>query len=421
MSPPISENTGQNVGEYTGSHGSPFILPNTDNFFPNGDVNWDNPPSNLDAIGAQTFNGTTDTKIEFHHIDMSVGHALDFRNCVRPVVENTLFTNVGNRAAFYLNCSGIVFRNCMVLDTMQVPVIYEGQAVYLDQCFGGHLIESNWFERANTGVTVSGGYAQDTIIIRGNYCKNPISNPLVGLGGLGQFVGFQYANALTNVLITENVCSADFGSTGVEDWITTFRSGGTDASRFMVTKNLIQGSSPSRSGGGIMSGDIGAGTSTYGYITVSGNRLIDVGGYNLAIAGGQNITLTNNEMFSSIHSPALGNTNASIYVWRQGQFPGDMHSCEVSNNTCLVWDDYNGTGAIQEVGWSPNTAWDGTSPNHGTLAQGNVLPTGWNTNDWQHTAWDADGGYAGYDALRNAWKADTGRTVTDGWEYYPPE
>jgi len=56
------------------------------------------------------------------------------------------------------------------------------------------------------------------------------------------------------------------------------------------------------------------------------------------------------------------------------------------------------------------TGADSQSPNHGTIVQGNVDPASWGTNDFDHTAWDADSGNQGYTDL----------PVPSAWVYYPP-
>lgn len=133
--------------------------------------------------------------------------------------------------------------------------------------------------------------------------------------------------------------SINTGSTLAEDHISLYQSHGTAADPILVEGNYIEGGGPSRSGSGIMTGDVGG-----SYQVIRNNVLVNPGQVGIGVSGGTHVTVSGNTVISE----ALPWSNVGIYVWRYtGSLP--CHSHTVTNNR-VSW--FNSSG-------QRNSFWDG--------------------------------------------------------------
>jgi len=409
------ENTGQNIGELTGSWGSRIFLPPSGGLLPNGDMNWANPDLNLlTPWSPQSYSNTSNINEQFRVIDGSEFNALQFTTVDDISLTNSLFLDIGNRTVDCLDCSNVTFRNNKVLEGSVNPATpqYEGQTIWLYNHRGGAWVTNNWFENITSGMTAQASGGTDNYVFNSNFVKNPQGQRQSN----GQMAALNWCKNMGGVRINYNTCIAEIGVSNVEDWWSPFSSSGFASDQMEIAYNHIKGGGPSVSGGGLMLGDSQT-RQLYDatrYQWVHHNRVLDPGQYGIAIAGGTYQTVEDNEVFAGKYAASASWANVGFYLWRQDITAGEMHSCTVQNNKFLWWGERNspGTPTLQGV-WVPNygTEWDGnawinTQPNHGTLAQGNVMPAGWNTNDFNYAPWNVDNeGTSGYDLLpvRTTW------------------
>ncbi|HEX7099649.1 MAG TPA: right-handed parallel beta-helix repeat-containing protein [Acidimicrobiia bacterium] len=174
-----------------------------------------------------------------------------------------------------------------------------------------------------------------------------------------------YAVNASNVVVENNLCEADrpdrgrncvqfdkvnggriahnrsvaTGDTLAEDHISLFQSNGTSTNPIIVEGNVIEGGGPSRSGSGIMTGDVGG-----SWQVVRNNILRNPGQVGIGVAGGTNITVDDNTVISE----RLPWSNVAIYVWRYtGSQPCSGH--RITNNR-VSW--FNSSGVR-------NSFWNG--------------------------------------------------------------
>lgn len=220
-------------------------------------------------------------------------------------------------------------------------------AVYLVNCHD-ITIDSCYFSSVTSGV-----YAVDcttNIVVTNNYMLN-----MVGPYPRGQFVQFNGVSGSGNI-ISYNKCKNIMGQSTPEDAINMFVSSGTVASPIQILGNWIQGGGPSKTGGGIMTGDSGG-----SYVIVSGNILVDPGQYGIANSGGSNISIVNNEIYARSQSF----TNVGLYVASEGG--AKAGATTVSGNKVTF---YSSSGGL-------NSDWIGTGSQAPT-----VTPIGWSNNNW---------------------------------------
>src|ERR1043165_7485078 len=134
--------------------------------------------------------------------------------------------------------------------------------------------------------------------------------------------------------------------------INPFDSWGTVLDPIQVIGNTLEGGGPSKSGGGITTGDYGG-----CYIRVKDNVLINPGNVGIAIAGGHDIEVLKN----TVYSQQTDVSNIGIYVWTVES--RECHSHTVRTNM-VQWINKDG---------KKNPAW-----NSGTC--GTVK--GWDLNEW---------------------------------------
>jgi len=378
------------------------------------DVDWNDPPSDLFDSDTVVSDGMTDMTIKNLRITGAARSGIFLKNCRNIVIQNVEIADAGDDGIRLEKCSNVTIRNSYIHDANRNVNLHSGYAVFLRQTGDSVHIVGNWFENSAGGVRVSGADDADDLLVSNNWHKNA-QRP--DGGSSGQLIIFAETARLTNARVVENVSLAVPGVARNEDHINFYRSGGTAASPVLVSRNRIRGSGESRSDCGIIVGDTGR-TPTApasAYVTVDGNILVDPAQCGIGVTGGHDHIIINNRVFSSRNYENIGKVNVGIVPWRQRGEPGTMFGNTIGGvgqeNWVLWWSAFRDPTPSKNPRWFSNTGADGISPNHGTLAEGNVPPTGWNDNDFDHTAWDADGGNAGYAELwEPAW---------DAWAYYP--
>ncbi|NOY60080.1 MAG: T9SS type A sorting domain-containing protein [Calditrichaeota bacterium] len=264
----------------------------------------------LIPLGPIVINGKSDTTISALSISNPSGNGITITNSRRIRIE---FCNIGP-------CSG------------------EGVSIYNSSNI---TVVHNKFNHVRTGV-----YAQQSqsIVADSNYFKN-IQGPFPR----GQFVQYNQVTGPGN-RINYNIGENLPGESYPEDAINLFESTGLENDPIQVIGNKIRGGGPSRSGGGIMTGDDGG-----GYIIAKDNILVDPGQYGIAVAGGHDIQLLDNLIYAKQQSF----TNVGIYVW--DQFNSNCNTIIVSGNQ-VNWTNsagnhnptWNAGNCGPVEGWSNN-------------------------------------------------------------------
>ncbi len=251
------------------------------------------------------------------------------------VLRNLHVTAPDGNGITIRNSRNVRIENCRI-----GPCKGEGVSIYASE---GVVITDCHFEDVRTGV-----YAvrSQRIEVLYNTCRN-VHGPFPR----GQMTQFNEVTGPGN-RISFNAVENILGESYPEDAINLYKSHGTADDPIEVVGNLIRGGGPSRSGGGIMTGDAGG-----SHIIVRDNVLVDPGQYGVAIAGGTHIQLLDNTVYGR-QQPF---TNVGLYVWEQ--YGTDCHSHVVRGNR-VRWTNREGR---------PNHAWNG----------GNCGPVaGWNENTW---------------------------------------
>jgi len=228
-----------------------------------------------------------------------------------------------------------------------------GEGIKIDGSSSNIEITGNYFEDIRTGVYV---VQSQGINIHHNSFKN-VQGPFPR----GQCAQFNEVTGAGN-RINCNICENVLGESYAEDAFNLYRSSGTSGDPIQIIGNKIKGGGPSKSGGGIMTGDNGG-----NYVIAKDNILVDPGQYGMAIASGKNIKIMNNKIYAKLQPF----TNVGLYVWEQSG--SECNSHEVRGNQ-VNWFRKDG---------SHNNAWN--SGNCGTVV-------GWNDNDFganiDESIWD---------------------------------
>lgn len=174
--------------------------------------------------------------------------------------------------------------------------------------------------------------------------KNKVLN-VQGPMARGQFVQFNGVNGGGNKVIC-NEGESILGEGKPEDAINMFNSNGIATDPILIRGNKIKGGGPSRSGGGIMTGD-----GTGSYMIVQDNILVDPGQYGVAVAGGHDIKLLNNKIYAK-QAPW---TNVGLYIW--DQYNSNCNNITVEGNE-VNWTHRDG---FQNPMWNGQNC--GTQPN----------------------------------------------------------
>lgn len=252
------------------------------------------------------------------------------------VIEGLEITNTETHCIDIRGCRNVTIKNCLLRNAVGNGIrIGNSQNISIENC----RIDS----------VASGVYALNSSTIKVTY--NTVKNVL-GPKPRRQFAQFDKVYGEGNT-ISYNVAINIMGESSPEDVINIYKSNGTATSPIEVIGNWIRGGGPSRSGGGIMTGDGGSSS----YILVKDNILVDPGQYGIAIASGEYITIANNKVFGREQSF----TNVGIYVWNQYDSPCNNHT--VINNK-VKWTNQKG---------QDNSKWNGW--NCGEIS-------GWSNNEW---------------------------------------
>ncbi|MDX1693526.1 MAG: right-handed parallel beta-helix repeat-containing protein [Ketobacteraceae bacterium] len=290
------------------------------------------PTYGLTSSGPLVITGSNKT-ISAKRISSSSGHCMEIRGARNIVIEGSVIGACKGNGIYIVNSHNIEIRR-------------------------------NFIEDVQSGV-----YAVNSTRI--NVHHNRFLN-MKGPFPRGQYVQFNNVDGGGN-RINYNEGESRLGESYPEDLVNLYRSKGAASDPIQIIGNRFKGGGPSKSGGGIMSGDNDGGN-----VVVRDNILVDPGQYGIAIAGGDDITIENNRVYGRQQSF----TNVGIYVWRQK----NTDSCRghrVADNQVRY---YNKNGQL-------NSAWN--AGNCGSVS-------GWNTNDWHADlgAWVYEG--LGVDTLLDA-------------------
>jgi parallel beta-helix repeat protein len=149
--------------------------------------------------------------------------------------------------------------------------------------------------------------------------------------------------------VSHNIIENTFGQADyVEDNISVYKSSGTAENRFLINGNRIRGRGPSRSGTGILMGDMGG-----SYFNAEDNIVVNCGQVGISIAGGSHNRIINNIMF---HAKDTGYyTSGVLAIWAQDGVGSWSHTaatsprCRPNPSTCtwperLSWDTKDTAG-----------------------------------------------------------------------------
>ena len=250
-------------------------------------------------------------------------------------INNRQFTNPEGHCIQILNSMNITIKENSIRNC-------SGEGIAMENSTNVAIL-SNQIEEVRTGV-----YAQTSTAIRveNNTFKN-VKGPIPR----GQFVQFNNVSGGGNRINSNRGVNVR-GQSNPEDMINLFDSCGTALDPIQVIGNTLEGGGPSKSGGGITTGDYGG-----CYIRVKDNVLINPGNVGIAIAGGHDIEVLKN----TVYSQQTDVSNIGIYVWNVAS--PECHSHTVRDNM-VQWINKDG---------KKNPAW-----NSGTC--GTVK--GWDLNEW---------------------------------------
>lgn len=231
------------------------------------------------------------------------------------VIEGLQFKNMADVAIRVGNgIRDVIIRNCFFNGTGAEAVEIEGAInVTVENCL---------FARNTCGVFAQ---SSQTIKVNNNQFVNMRQriNPN-GTKARGQFVQFNGVSGAGNEIMNnrgENFA----GESDPEDMISLYASSGTSSSPIKVSGNIGRGGGPSKSGGGIMSGDTNG-----SWQLIENNLLKNPGNYIFACAGGSNITIRKNKGYQE----ATPWTNIAMYAYG-GQAGATCSNITVQDNA--VW------------------------------------------------------------------------------------
>ena len=235
------------------------------------------------------------------------------------IISGLDISNPNGIAISVNSCENLVIENNFLHDT-------SGNGI---EIFGSTnvIIRNNRMESISTGV-----YALKSSGIQ--VINNDIRN-VRGPFPRGQFVQFNDCKGVSNKINHNSFQNIEGQSYG-EDAINLFNSHGTVGSPIEIKGNWIKNFTPSRTGGGIMTGDRGG-----SYITVADNILEDNGpyGYGIGIASGHDIIIENNKL--------IGRNKLYQYV------PIFMNNMYAENQPC-----YENTIRNNNISWIDQIARD---------------------------------------------------------------
>lgn len=350
------------------------------------DIDWEATPNpTLPASGKITLSNQSNIRISKVVIDGASGDSITLTNC-SGVIDNVLIRNATRDCIRLLGGThDLRIRNCKLIDGNLGLYPNDGCGVFAYQVGQNIVVEGNWFENLASGMRTWDCPGANGMVFRKNFIKNMVRP---SGGSSGQACQFAYVTG-SGLIISDNIIVGVNGECAFEDHISWYHSSGTAASRAMCENNKSNGAGPSANGAGISVGDGGG-----NYITAQNNIILRTGN-GIQLVGGHDNVLTGNKCYS----PQTGWSQVGCLVWRWGKVaPGFMYNCTVSNNQ-TYWLRYDG---VPNHSYYPSTGQDGQSPNHGTIASGNVDPAGWGTNTFN----DGTLSDSLWNAAWNGWTVD---------------
>jgi parallel beta-helix repeat protein len=239
------------------------------------------------------------------------------------VIEGKIFRGNGqNTTAITIDDkSNVTIRDCLFINCQ-----YGVRAINSTNV----TITGNRFENGQTFVYTAYG---EGIHIDYNEAKN-VGHFRTGSAS-GNFAAF---DKTLGGSVSYNIIDNTFGQANfVEDNISVYKSSGTADNRFLINGNKIRGRGPSRSGTGILMGDMGG-----SYFTAEGNIVVNCGQVGISIAGGSHNRIINNIMF---HAKNTGYyTSGVLAIWAQDGASSWSHTaptssrCRPNPSTC-TWQE----------------------------------------------------------------------------------
>lgn len=217
------------------------------------------------------------------------------------ISERIITAESGINGIYLDSCKNVIIMNNRVYDVL------DKFGIYLWKCENITII-NNELDRCFTGVRAS---LSTGIKFLYNDMKNVYGT--LNAGKRGQMIQLINCYGAGNI-IGYNVCENMFGENGAEDVISIFESDGTEESPILVKGNWIRGGGPSKSGGGILLGDMGG-----SHQIAEDNILVNPGQYGIGIAGGHDMTLRNNIVYSEqTHNANVGIVGHNWYEAKKG-------------------------------------------------------------------------------------------------------
>ena len=394
---------------------------------PNGDFLWINNPTTAGTYtGARTFTGTGALVIDGTDTGTYGGAEVTTTGDNNPSISitgayssveiinlNFLESNGGHIFISGVNSADITIRNCKfgISNSNNSAVNLFKSAISLNNCnaTAGNPtaidILGNWFDGPDGCIIMedcdSSGSDHIVIRVKHNFVSKMIRHNATDSS---LFVTNFFTGRFGSVYgeISNNIYYEPTGQYYAQDLLNLATTYGVDANNpFEVTRNRFWAPSLDQaSNAAVQLGD----KSNNRYNKVHENTFIDINTFG-QFSSGNNHEFSNNKGYTSEAFPAV--FNGYIYqIQRQGVDPGLMYSDIYQDNTYLHYYDDGSGNLIQRGVYYPSYGRDNSGvaaePNHGTLAQGNVPPTGLSTNENSHSEWA--NGVGKSELWRESWK-----------------
>ena len=260
------------------------------------------------------------------------------------VIENLQFKNMADIAIRVGNVQDVIIRNCFFNGTGAEAIEIENATnVTIENCL---------FARMTCGVYA---ISSQIIKVRNNQFVNTRKR---ASGHRGQFVQFNGVSGAGNEVINNR--GENFpGESDPEDMVSLYASSGTQLSPIKVSGNIFRGGCPSKSGGGIMTGDTGG-----SWQIVENNKLKNPGNYMFACAGGSNIVIRNNMGYQE-NAPCI---NIAMYAYG-GQQGASCSNITVQGNSVWIANGNTFYAGNSSESCGPIT---GANPNFNQTNRGNL-------------------------------------------------
>lgn len=240
--------------------------------------------------------------------------ALQYVNKNNFVIENLDFSGIDGDVIGLYGCENVIIRNNRFTNSKK-------RGIYLIGCKNITIID-NTFDHVHTALRASTSQGvkfdyNDVYNIGGPLKESNDTNN----GFVAHFIQVTGAGNSISHNAAENI----YGESSPGDLINVNQSHGTAQSPIIVKGNWLRGGGPSKSGGGILIGDLGG-----SFQIAEDNILVDPGQYGMGIGGGHNMILRNNKVYAK--RQAFTNVGFSIANWSENQ-TGRSHSITFEGNT----------------------------------------------------------------------------------------